>query len=109
MKTLLDSASRCARSQGSQVQQDDSDLRVEQIKAQTCAKRTEAREAEESLGRCAARPLDKRWRTHLFLSCDKESGSPREVPFPGLGLAIRIMRATQKLAVSASCDKGSHI
>src|SRR5579864_687366 len=41
----------------------------------------EVRAAGEASARLWDRPLCKRWRAHLSVSCDKKSGVPRDVPF----------------------------
>src|SRR5437660_12383292 len=56
----------------------------------------EVRAAAEASARLWGRPLCKRWRAHLSVSCDKKSGVPRDVPFLGPGPAIAMMRASQK-------------
>src|SRR5205807_3801689 len=58
----------------------------------------EARGAGEASARLSGRPLYKRWRAHLSVSCDKMSGVASDVPF--LQRAIEMMRASQKPARS---------
>src|SRR5437868_14863987 len=62
--------------------------------------KTGVRAAGEASARLSARPLCKRWRVHLPLSCDKQSGISRDVPFPGRGPAIEILRASEKPSAS---------
>src|SRR4029077_13413391 len=65
-------------------------------KKTTYEMRKEARATAEVSARLSARPLCKRWRVHLPLSCDKTSAFSREVPFPRRGLADEILRVSSK-------------
>src|SRR6266576_3384714 len=87
-------ASRCVRSPGNRARQGDSDRKAGRREARTSAMKKEVRAAGEASARISGRPLCKRWRAHLYVSFDKKSGVPRDVPF--LGLAIEMMRASQK-------------
>src|SRR5258707_12630614 len=60
------------------------------FRSRTSAMKREVRAAAEASARLWGRPLCKRWRAHLSVSCDKKSGVPRDVPFLGLGPAIEI-------------------
>src|SRR4029077_20503100 len=53
--------------------------------------RKEARATEEVSARLSTRPLCKRWRVHLPVSCDKKSGVSRDVPFPGPWQAVEAL------------------
>src|SRR5438552_18979680 len=96
-RILSDPASRCVRSPDNQARQDDSDRRAGQREARTFATKTGVRATGEASARLSDRPLYKRWRAHLFLSCDKKSGVPWDVPC--LGQAIEMMPASQKRRV----------
>src|SRR5439155_22288878 len=58
--------------------------------------RKEARATAKALARLSARPLCKKWRVHLPVSCDKKWGVSRDVPFPGPGPGVEVMRASYK-------------
>src|SRR5712691_6374589 len=89
-------ASRCGQSPDSRALSGDSDRRAERIGARTSGMKKEARATAKALARLSARPLCKRWRVHLPVSCDKKSGGSRDVPFPGHGRAVEKLRASQK-------------
>src|SRR6266567_5055396 len=89
-------ASRCVRSPGNRARQGDSDRKAGRREARTSATKKEVRGAGEASARLLDRPLYKRWRAHLSVSCDKKSGVPWDVPFLGLGRVIETMRALQK-------------
>src|SRR5947209_9322734 len=89
-------ASRCVRSPGNRARQGDSDWKAGRREARTSVMKREVRAAAEASARLWGRPLCKRWRAHLSVSCDKKSGVPRDVPFLGPGPAIAMMRASQK-------------
>src|SRR5438445_2646153 len=91
-------ASRCVRSPGNRARQGDSDRKAGRREARTSAMAREARGAGEASARVSGRPLYKRWRAHLSVSCDKMSGVASDVPF--LQRAIEMMRASQKPARS---------
>src|SRR5437016_13500051 len=76
-------ASRCAQSPGNRARQGESDRKAGRTEARTSAMKREARGAGELSAPLSGRLLDKRWRAHLFLPCDKKSGVPRDVPFLG--------------------------
>src|SRR5438034_10065153 len=69
--------------------------------------RKEARATAKALAHLSARPLCKRWRVHLPVSCDKKSGISRVVPFPGRRPAVEILRASEK--PPAPCEKPARI
>src|SRR5207237_62125 len=89
-------ASRCVRSPGNRARQGDSDRKAGRREARTSAMTREARGAGEASARLSGRPLYKRWRAHLSVSCDKKSGVAWDVPF--LQRALEMMRASQKPA-----------
>src|SRR5712691_12622325 len=89
-------ASQCVRSPDSRALPGDSDRRAERTGARTSGMRKEARATAKALALLSARPLCKRWRVHLPVSCDKKSGVSGDVPFPGRGPAVEILRASQK-------------
>src|SRR5260370_612402 len=76
--------------------QGDSDQKARRREARTCAMKWEVRATGEGSARFSGRPLYKRSRTHLSVSCDKKSDVPWDVPFFALGRAIEMMRASQK-------------
>src|ERR1700732_5237215 len=84
-----DPASRCGQSPDSRALPSDSDRKAERTGARTCGTRKEARATTIALARLSARPLCKRWRVHLPVSCDKKSGVSRDVPF----LALEVLRS----------------
>src|SRR5579859_6162572 len=100
-------ASRCDQSPDSRALPGDNDRKAERTAARTSGMRKEARATAKALARLSARPLCKRWRGHLPVSCDKKSGVSREVPSPGRGPAVEILRASQK--PPAPCEKPSRI
>src|SRR4029077_4240271 len=75
-------ASQCVRSPDSRELPGDSDRKAGRTGARTSGMRKEARATAIAPVRLSARLLCKRWRVHLPVSCDKESGVSREVPFP---------------------------
>src|SRR6266403_5426102 len=96
-------ANRCVRSQGNRARQGDSDRKAGRKEARTFAMTMEVRAAGAASLRPSARPLCKRWRARLSVSCDTKLDVPRSLPFlwpfPGLaidGPAIELMRARQK-------------
>src|SRR3984893_16153391 len=74
-------ASRCVRSPGNRARQGDSDRKAGRREARTSAMKRGVRAAAEASARLWGRPLCKRWRAHLSVSCDKKSGVPWNVPF----------------------------
>src|SRR5579884_227163 len=86
-------ASHCVRSPGNRARPGDSDRKAGRRAARTSAMKREGRAAGEASARLWGRPLCKRWRAHLSVSCDKKSGVPRDVPFLELGPAILITAA----------------
>src|SRR5207245_8449892 len=74
-------ASRCVRSPGNRGRKGDSDRKAGRREARTSAMKREVRAAGEASARLWGRPLCKRWRAHLSVSCDKKSGIPWNVPF----------------------------
>src|SRR5580700_5789379 len=91
-------ASRCGQSPDSRARPGDSDQKAERTKARTSGMKREARATAIALGRLSVRPLCKRWRAHLPVSCDKKSGDSRDVPFLGRGPAVELVRASWKLS-----------
>src|SRR6266581_1293586 len=87
-------ASRCVRSPGNRARQGDSDRKAGRREARTSAMTREVRATGEVSARLSGRPLYKRWRAHLSVSCDKISAVASDVPF--LQRAIEMMRASQK-------------
>src|SRR6266849_5987800 len=87
-------ASRCGQSPDSRALPGDSDRKAERTGARTCGMRKEARATAKALARLSARPLCKRWRVHLPVSCDKKSGVSRDVPFPGPWPAVEVLRSS---------------
>src|SRR6202521_6115701 len=74
-------ASRCARSPGNRARQGESDRKAGRRAARTSAMKRGVRAAGAESARLWGRPLCKRWRAHLPVSCDKKSGVPWNVPF----------------------------
>src|ERR1700720_2955432 len=95
-RIFSDLASHCVRSRGNRARQGDSDQKAERTGARTSGMRKEARATAKASARLSARPLCKRWRVHLPVSCDKKSTVSWDVPFPGRGLAVEILRASYK-------------
>src|SRR6266850_7598056 len=89
-------ASQCVRSPDSRALPGDSDRKAERTGTRTSGMRKEARATAKAPARLSARPLCKRWRVHLPVSCDKQSGVSRDVSFPGRGPAVEILRASEK-------------
>src|SRR6202521_3633744 len=89
-------ASQCVRSPDSRVLPGDSDRKAERTGARTSGMRKEARATAKALARLSARPLCKRWRVHLPVSCDKKSDVSRDVPFPGPLPAVEVLRSSWK-------------
>src|SRR5712664_139680 len=89
-------ASRYGQSPDSRALPGDSDQKAERTGVRTSGMRKEARATAKALARLSTRPLCKRWRVHLPVSCDKKSAVSRNVPFPGRGPAVEILRASLK-------------
>src|SRR5713101_3745478 len=87
-------ASRCGQSPDSRALPDDSDRKAERTGARTSGMRKEARATAKAPARLSARPLCKRSRVHLPVSCDKKSGVSRDVPFPGPWPAVEVLRSS---------------
>src|SRR5437667_6780818 len=96
MRTFSGPAGRCVRSPGNRARQGDSDRKAGRREARTSAMKKEVRAAGEASARLSGRPLCKRWRAHLPVSCDKKLDVPWDVPF--LGRAIEMMRTSQEPA-----------
>src|SRR6267378_43122 len=106
-RIFLGPASRCGQSPDSRALPGDNDRKAERTGARTSGMRKEARATAKALVRLSARPLCKRWRVHLPVSCDKEWGVSRDVPFPACAPAVEILRASWK--PPAPCEKPARI
>src|SRR5882762_9665464 len=89
-------ANHCARSRGNRARRGNRDRKAARREARTSAMKTGGRATAKASARLSARPLCKRSRVHLPVSCDKKSGISRVVPSPGRGPAVEILRASEK-------------
>src|ERR1700730_18537367 len=89
-------ASHCVRSPDSRALPGDSDPKAERTGARTSGMRKEARASAKAPALLSARPLCKRWRVHLRVSCDKKLTVSRDVPFPGREPAVEVLRSLWK-------------
>src|SRR4029077_2579215 len=96
MRTFSGPASRYVRSPGNLARQGDTYPKAGRREAQTFVMKRGVRGEGEASAPLSVRLLYKRWRAHLFGSCDKRSGIPWKVPFLWLGRAIEMRRASQK-------------
>src|ERR1700687_2382956 len=83
-------ASRSARNLDNRARQGDSDRKAGLRAARTSVMMMEVHAAEESSARLAARPLGRKWKARLSVSCDKKSGAAQDVPFLGPGSGTEI-------------------
>src|ERR1700678_2919549 len=81
-----DPANRCARNRDSREQPDDSDWKAGRRASRTSATTREVRGGKESSARLSGQLLDKKWRAHRSLSCDRKLDISWDDPFRNMCL-----------------------